>query len=469
MGDLQNDLLENLHSCKNTLAGVNPSSNETLFTKRDLVDNFQKQIDHEKAYVINVPSIIQKQQNNDNVRNCMSLLKTVRTDIREQVTKAFYKRVALLGQSKTPKDLFLHPFLTCMPSNLYIEVIMQDVEQLCFMSPFFSESKKSLEILTGQVCELKFNQNLLTKNDTLSKKLENAYAKYTDYIVKNDFSTLNHRQIWMDIVEKENLKIENFQYWSSNVKMLIGEFIYEIIINDIMIDLDRIKNILSLDTSNNIVLDNDFFITKTRDQNGKLKNAFYTIYRIHGHKRHLEMKTHPVLTQLFITYSPELTFRTVEMPMVVPPLPWCDSTYGGYYLTKSNLLRLYRNEQYESIEKKPKSQLYPIYDSLNALANCPWKLNTRILDLLISVFNQNGNKKLNIPSLVKDDTFIPQLPENRIEKSEYFKILQEREEKIKTKADMYGLWCTELYRLSIANMVCGFVFLHFSERNERPM
>ena len=89
-------------------------------------------------------------------------------------------------------------------------------------------------------------------------------------------------------------------------------------------------------------------------------------------------------------------FEAYRMPMVTPPLPWYSPAKGGYFLSKSNLLRLKPglNEQRILIENTDPSNMYPIYDSLNTLSSCAWRINKRVLDLIVSVFVSKGNKEL---------------------------------------------------------------------------
>jgi DNA-directed RNA polymerase len=125
----------------------------------------------------------------------------------------------------------------------------------------------------------------------------------------------------------------------------------------------------------------------------KYEKAFYKIYRITGVYKDPQLKIHPYLTNLF---SNSLLFEAYRMPMVTPPLPWYSPAKGGYFLSKSNLLRLKPglNEQRILIENTDPSNMYPIYDSLNTLSSCAWRINKRILDLIVSVFIKKGNKDL---------------------------------------------------------------------------
>lgn len=161
---------------------------------------------------------------------------------------------------------------------------------------------------------------------------------------------------------------------------------------------------------------------------------------------------------------------TVEinfMPMLCPPLPWTNAKNGAYLATRSELIRLpyQAAEQLDRIRSAPETQLYPVLDSLNLLANVPWKINTRILDILIEVFNAGGDNKLNVPrpASVAEEEYQaneaelnssndPALVRSKSEKFHDLKKLQQK------KSEMYSIWCDALYRLSMANYYRDKIF-----------
>ncbi len=128
----------------------------------------------------------------------------------------------------------------------------------------------------------------------------------------------------------------------------------------------------------------------------KFELAFHIIYRLIGVYKEPEVKIHPLLSALF---ESSLIFESNRMPMTIPPMPWHTPSHGGYFMSKSNLLRLSQNmkEQRIMVEKTAPSNMYSIYDSLNTLSYCPWRINTPILDLLIDIFNEGGDKELDVP------------------------------------------------------------------------
>lgn len=210
----------------------------------------------------------------------------------------------------------------------------------------------------------------------------------------------------------------------------------------------------------------------------KPSNVLYKIYRNEGIYSNLQIKVLPILAHFYHNNTEDLTFETSRMPMITTPLPWSSVDIGGYFLTSSNLLRIdvkSKFEQYDFIKKSKPNEMYPIYDALNSLSSCPWKINVKvsfrkvfvkevsklkffcslkILDLLIDVFNNNGGENLGIPLHNSKLQPIPRISKN-VAKSEFITSIKKRDEIQKVHAENFSLWCTELYRLSIANKVLG--------------
>ena len=197
----------------------------------------------------------------------------------------------------------------------------------------------------------------------------------------------------------------------------------------------------------------------TNNKTGKMESAFNKIYRLVGVYKEPQIKVHPLLHKLF---SSELIFESNRLPMLISPMPWYMPTQGGYILTKSDLLRLRSdmNEQRLLIDKAHPSNMYAVFDSLNILSSCAWKINTRVLDILIDLFIKGGDKDLDLPEF-KEAQF-PKLPvktkEMLIDKEEFKMYIKKKEAAQKVCNEMHSLWCTELYRLSIANMYRDKVF-----------
>src|SRR5205085_1985742 len=139
-------------------------------------------------------------------------------------------------------------------------------------------------------------------------------------------------------------------------------------------------------------------------------------------------------------------------PMLCPPMPWISSKIGGYHLFPSHLIR----ETQYSVKQDTK-EILPILDSLNALQATPWKVNEDVLDVAIEVFSAKGDENLDIPLHSSKLPEIPAIPRN-IPYSERSQLVRKAMKIRQKRNEMYSLWCTCLYKLSIANHLRGRVF-----------
>ncbi|CAB0014874.1 unnamed protein product [Nesidiocoris tenuis] len=236
-----------------------------------------------------------------------------------------------------------------------------------------------------------------------------------------------------------NMDDKEIASWPPYVLSGIGRFLYKIILRDIKIDV----NIMRPNSSSKHYLP-----------------AFYTVYRNQGGPLHEEIKPHPVLSRLYrAACLPQLTFNANDTPSLCPPIPWTSLETGGYIVAKTNLIRLPQQalQQWSRMQTLPKNQMYPCYDSLNQLGSIPWKVNQRVLDTVIKVFNSGGSDKLDIPeppSLIP----YPEKLSNDMSTEEKAELFKKRLIVKRKKAEMYSLWCDALYRLSLANHFKDSIF-----------
>lgn len=83
--------------------------------------------------------------------------------------------------------------------------------------------------------------------------------------------------------------------------------------------------------------------------------------------------------------------QPAHLPMIVPPLDWTNERNGGHYGQEVGTQYKLVGRNKESFKDDPKlSNLQPIMDACNKLQSVPWKINTRILEIIKEIRNQNG-------------------------------------------------------------------------------
>lgn len=151
-----------------------------------------------------------------------------------------------------------------------------------------------------------------------------------------------------------------------------------------------------------------------------------------------------------------LTFPSNQVPMLCPPQPWSTPYNGGYLIAHSNLIRLPHQayQQWDRVNATPPVNMYPSLDSLNQLGSIPWRVNTHLLDVALTVFNSGGNSKLDVPEPPSAlPTFDESINDAQLTKKEKFQIFRQKLLHRRRQGEMYSLWCDALYRLSLANHV----------------
>lgn len=174
------------------------------------------------------------------------------------------------------------------------------------------------------------------------------------------------------------------------------------------------------------------------------------------------LKPHPAFTQLLeMAAEPTLTFETTEVPMLCPPLPWTSPHAGAYLLSSTKLMRAMEGttQHQHLLERCAPAQLHGALDALTQLGNCAWRVNRRLLDLVLQVFRDKGCMRLGVPPPRSE---APQparqhLPpgSSPVHKAELRKELARC---LKAAREMHSLRSEALYRLSLAQHLRDRVF-----------
>ncbi|VVC37456.1 DNA-directed RNA polymerase, N-terminal,Pentatricopeptide repeat,DNA-directed RNA [Cinara cedri] len=420
---------------------------EGLLSEKKMHELVHNQIEMEMASIVKVKSVdnnVSPSQKVLNYRKKLELLQEKwKKTIRNAITRELEVICAQQNCLKSYRNVNIYPYLRVLNSEQYVDIILQEVRKLAEGSETFSPTVHFLYRQLANQVRLRY-QIKYKKNTKVLEKIKTVYSDYCSWYINSEHSdSQNTRQQWQKLVHKyksigADIEIEDKQ-WSSTILNSIGKFLYNIIIKDIKIDVN---------------------IMKDNNKEEHLLPAFYTVFRGQGQHVKQEIKPHPILSKLFQASKPDdLMFDVSLIPMLSPPIPWTSINFGGYIVAKADLIRLPQQAilQWYRLEQTPKQELYPALDALNQLASIPWTINKPVLDVVLQVFRSGGSSKLDIP---KPTSAFPSpqpiLP--TMTKEERSKLHKERALLKREKAETFSLWCDALYRLSLANHFCGKIF-----------
>ncbi|GAB6031856.1 hypothetical protein CHUAL_010254 [Chamberlinius hualienensis] len=422
------------------------STSKRLSDVKQLQFNAIRQMNLEVDGYLTVKSIYKspKTITDEKTQKMKNILEICETNWRTALTERFQMNMEALkeemNRGKNMWNVNLYPFLSVMKPDEYVEIMMQEIHMLAETSETYSTPQSVLHLDIGNKVMQRYFVHTKEQNKDVKKILE-MYKHYCQYQnTRNLKSSENPREYWTKLLHVHS-KGPTLDYedaiWPKHILSKVGKFLYNILLQETTFDPSLLKSSNSLNVA-------------------KMKMpAFITVYRSCNRNKYVkeDIRAHPVLLRIFrMAGKQSLKFSSTILPMIAPPLPWTSIRRGGYLLSTADLVRLHYSAALQLIrlEDTPNKQLWPIFDSLNQLSECAWKINKPILDVIIEVFNSNGDESLDIPPPPLDVSEFPTitLGMTREDKS---KVLIQREMLRRRRAEMYSLWCDALYRLSIAN------------------
>ena len=189
-------------------------------------------------------------------------------------------------------------------------------------------------------------------------ELNELYEEYLDYYRTNaKLAERNPRQFWQQIAQDKryymNCDIDQM-VWSYSVLVSVGKLMYEILIKELKINANLFRP-----------------AAKPRPV-----PAFLTLYSRNKIKLQEEIRSNVVFSKLFTEAQiDDIHFEASMLPMLVPPVPWTSPKRGGFLFTGVEIIRENLNEVSICRNKLKNQNLNAVYDALNAVSLCPWRIN----------------------------------------------------------------------------------------------
>ncbi|NWV14859.1 RPOM protein, partial [Ptilonorhynchus violaceus] len=407
------------------------------FSMEELQERFQQQLEMELKNTITIESVEAAKPLTPQAVKARELLGTLRSQWHDAILQALQNSKRSMAKPKRlSKFNVLYPYLCLLPDEEYVDIMLQVLND---MSP----QGESLAVLARHLGSKVYDRYIIQRK-LRSCQLEKVKEIYENYIhlLAKDTQPKQYlpREYWEKLVAEAglgpSLNLKNCS-WPCVLLMRLGMHLLELLVQSVKVP----RNIL----------------------NPRLESkpipVLYHVYSFYSTWQVGLIKPHPTFSQIVSDAAETtLTFHSSAMPMLCPPVPWTSPHFGAFVLNDTKLMRFMDETIHHQLllERCPPVNLHPVLDALNQLGNCAWKINQPVLDIIISIFNDKGDEKLDIPPPLSEAPKPPSAPGHS---STWSKNLKHELFLCKKKAaEMHSLRMDALYKLSIANYVRDKVF-----------
>ncbi|NWX41966.1 RPOM protein, partial [Steatornis caripensis] len=428
----KSSLLRNLYSREKMM-----SYPKLEFSVQELQERFQQQLEMELDNTVTIESVESTKPLTPQAIKARELLATLRSQWHDSILQALQKSKERMSKLKAVLGYnILYPYLCLLPDEEYVGIMMQILNTL-------SPQGESLAVLSRELGSKVYNR-YITQRKLRSRQLEKVQEVYGDYIhlLAKDGKPDKYlpREYWEKLVAEAgfgpSLNLKDCS-WSYMLILRLGMHLLELLVQAVKVP----RNILNPRLEPRLI------------------PVLYHIYSFRSIWQVGLVKPHPVFSQIVSDAAEtSLIFNSSAIPMLCPPVPWTSPSFGAFLLHDAKLMRFVDGaiQHQLLLEQCPPVNLHPVLDALNQLGNCAWKINQPVLDIVISIFNDKGNEKLDIPPPISEAPKPPAAPGNSStwNKSHKHELLLCK----KKMAEMHSLRMDALYKLSIANYVRDKVF-----------
>uniref|UniRef100_A0A8C3U7H6 DNA-directed RNA polymerase n=1 Tax=Catharus ustulatus TaxID=91951 RepID=A0A8C3U7H6_CATUS len=409
------------------------------FSVKELQERFQQQLEMELKNTITIESVEAAKPLTPQAVKARELLGTLRSQWHSAILQALRNSKRSMARPKRlSKYSVLLPYLCLLPDEEYVDIMLQ-VGILNDLSP----QGESLAVLARELGSKVYDRYIIQRKlrSCQLEKVQKIYENYIELMAKDSqVGQYLPREYWEKLVAEAgfgpSLNLKSCS-WPCVLLMRLGMHMLELMVKAIKVP----RNILN------------------RRLESKPIPVLYHVYSFYSNWQVGLIKPHPIYSQIVSNAAETtLTFNSSAMPMLCPPVPWTSPNFGAFVLNDTKLMRFMDDSTHHQLllDQCPLVNLHPVLDALNQLGNCAWKINQPVLDIIISIFNDKGDEKLDIPPPLSEAPKPPTAPSNSSTWSKSFK--HELFLCKKKTAEMHSLRMDALYKLSIANYVRDKVF-----------
>lgn len=398
-----------------------------------LQDLFHKQLQVELSSGVSVQSVEEAPAMTKEVIEARKTLKALRSKWEVELLRVLRQTKAEMGSQAYEGQPTLYPFLCLLSEGEFVSILMQALQVLPAQGEPLIQLAQNLGLRV-------LNRHLVKQKQVTNhvQKLEQRYSQYLRLLASDtQVAPCLPREYWESLGP---LETPTQQPWSVPVLLQLGKQLAELLVQAVQMP----RSLAARHGAQNFI------------------PVLYHVYSFRSYRQVGILKPHPAFTQLLETAAePTLTFETTEVPMLCPPLPWTSLHSGAYLLSSTKLMRATEGttQHQRLLEHCPPAQLHGALDALTQLGNCAWRVNGRLLDLVLQIFRDKGCMRLGVPPPPSEAPRPAQhqLPPGStpVHKSELRKELARC---LKAAREMHSLRSEALYRLSLAQHLRDRVF-----------
>ncbi|XP_062888758.1 DNA-directed RNA polymerase, mitochondrial [Mobula hypostoma] len=405
----------------------------------ELKERFDRQLKKEQADTLSIDSVEVTKPITEKMIKMRKRLAGLRAKWQKHLLWAFREsKFHLADDGSSPWKMNLYPFLCLLDDKEYVDIMLQCINSI----PPNGEALVIIAKELGNRVYNKYSIRRKIKNEMVDK-MKDIYHAYAELLAKDaELNNFLPREYMTHLERKMNSGpslISEDSSWPHVLVVQLGTHLVNLMVREIKIPINT--------------------------QNEAQKNLIPVLYHMYSFRSNKQIgfiKPHPILTQM-ISEAAEttLTFDSCVMPMVCPPIPWTSPRFGAYVLSPTKLMRCLEGALQHQLllEKCKSSNLHAVLDSLNQLGNCAWKVNKPMLDLIISIFNDKGSEKLEVPPPLSEAPDMPKYDSKSDMTPAEKSFLKRKMAWVRKKsAEMHSLRMDALYKLSIANHLRDDVF-----------
>ncbi|EUC62471.1 DNA-directed RNA polymerase [Rhizoctonia solani AG-3 Rhs1AP] len=134
-------------------------------------------------------------------------------------------------------------------------------------------------------------------------------------------------------------------------------------------------------------------VDENGEQHSEDQPAFTHSYEYVRGKKLGVIKLNPVVGEKMARDSVKETLHPRHLPMLVKPRPWEDYDKGGYLKLHSTVMRIKDSLEQLSYLRHASAagHIDFVYECLDALGETPWRINNKILNVVLEVWNEGKN------------------------------------------------------------------------------